>query len=98
MNNDATAKIAMIEASLQCFVCGLIGLLPVIGLPFSILALWNAGRARTREKQCWNPAKAYRIWGVVCAVMGPIIWGFVATVFIYNATTGGDRDATAWGD
>ena len=39
MNADAAAKIAMLRGSVRCFVLGLVGLLPFIGLPFAILAL-----------------------------------------------------------
>lgn len=89
MNNDAVAKIAMIESSLRCFTFGLIGLLPGIGIPFSILALWNAGKARVREKKYWNPAKVYRNWGVVCAATGMIVWVFVGILVVWNAVAGG---------
>jgi len=89
MNNDAMAKVVMIEASLRCFMFGLIGLLPVIGLPFSILALWNGGRARIREKRYWNPAKKYRINGVICAGIGMVLWTFIGTLIVWNAVTGG---------
>ncbi len=65
MNNDAMEKIVMLRSSMRCFVYGLLGFLPVIGLPFAILSLWNSGRARVRERKYWNAAKAYRIWGVV---------------------------------
>jgi hypothetical protein len=99
MNNDAMAKVVMIEASWRCFVFGLIGLLPIIGLPFSILALWNGGRARVREKQYWNPAKVYRNWGVICAAIGMVIWVIVGALIIYNATTGGwSSDGGGGGD
>jgi len=43
MNNDAVAKIAILKDSMRCFIYGLLGFLPVIGLPFAIAALWLAG-------------------------------------------------------
>lgn len=88
MNNDAVAKIVMFDCSLRCFTYGLIALLPVIGLPFAILSLWNAGRARVREKTYWNVAKPYRIWGIVCAALGAIFWVTVETMIVYNIATG----------
>lgn len=88
MNNDAAAKITMIRCSRRCFGFGLAGMLPFIGLPFAVLALWNGGRARVRERQYWNAAKPYRIWGVVCAGIGTIIWALVAGILIFNAVTG----------
>jgi hypothetical protein len=85
MNADTEAKIKLLKNSLRCFVCGLLGLLPVIGLPFAIAALWISGRVRAREKLFWNAAQPYRIWGVVCAAVGTIFGGFILTIIIYHA-------------
>jgi hypothetical protein len=87
MNTDAEAKIRMLKSSLRCSVYGLLGLLPVIGLPFAIATLWISGRVRAREKLFWNAARPYRIWGVVCAAGGTIFWGFILTIIIYQAVT-----------
>ena len=35
MNTDPDAKIQMLNSSMRCFVFGLLGLIPVIGLPFA---------------------------------------------------------------
>jgi hypothetical protein len=48
--------------------------LPVIGLPFALAAFWISGSVRVKEKRFWNGAKSYRVWGVVCAALGAIIW------------------------
>jgi hypothetical protein len=91
MNNDAMSKIVMLEGSMRCFVYGLIGLLPLIGLPFALLALWNGGRARVRERQYWNAAKPYRVWGTFCAALGTVFWMLNVVLIIYQAVTGADR-------
>ncbi len=96
MNNDARAKIVMIEASMHSFTLGLISLLPFIGVPFSILALWYAGRARVREKQYWNPAKVYRNWGVVCAATGMVVWVMIGILFLYHAFIGDSNGNGGW--
>jgi len=83
------AKIRMIKSSLRCFVFGLLGLLPLIGLPFALAALWISGRIRLQEKQLWNAARPYRIWGVVCAALGTVFWGFLLTLVVYQAVWGG---------
>jgi len=88
MNTDTEAKIQMLNGSMRCFVFGLLGLIPVIGLPFAIAALWISGRVRVKEKQMWNAARFYRIWGVVCAAGGTIFWSFILTLIIYQAATG----------
>lgn len=79
------AKIRMMKGSLRCFVFGLLGLLPVIGLPFALAALWTSGRARAHEKYFWNAARPYRIWGVVCAALGAVVWSVVDTLLIFHA-------------
>jgi hypothetical protein len=86
MNPAAEAKIRMLENSLRCFVCGLLGLLPIIGLPFAFVALVvYSGRVRVGQKRYWNAAKPYWIWGVVSAMAGTIFWGFILIIVIYHA-------------
>lgn len=87
MNPDAPAKIEMMRGSLRCFTYGLLGLLPAIGVPFAIAALWISGRVRLRERQFWNPAHTYRVVGVASAAVGMIFWFFVAALVIYNIAT-----------
>jgi hypothetical protein len=82
MNADASAKIKMLKSSMRCLVFGLLGLIPLIGLPFALSALWISGRVRVKEKQMWNAAQSYRIWGVVCAAGGTICWGFILFLII----------------
>ncbi len=88
MNDNAAAKIAMLEGSMRCLVFGLLGLIPLIGLPFALLALWNSGRIRRKEKQFWNPAKSYRIWGGIFAGLGTAFFVLAAALIIYNTATG----------
>jgi hypothetical protein len=78
-------KIRMMKASLRCFILGLLGLLPIIGLPFALGALWVSGQARAHEKHLWNPARPYRILGVAAAAVSAVIWGMVDTLLIARA-------------
>ena len=82
MNADTSAKIKMLNSSMRCLVFGLLGLIPLIGLPFALSALWISGRVRVKEKQMWNAARSYRTWGVVCAAGGTICWGFILFLII----------------
>jgi hypothetical protein len=75
--NAADDKIKMMKGSIRCLVDGLLGLIPIIGLPFALAALWVSGRVRQQEKRFWNPAKPYRILGVVCAATGTILWASI---------------------
>lgn len=85
MNTDASIKIQMIKGSLRCFVFGVLGLLPVIGPPFALAALWISGRIRVKERSYWNAARPYRIWGITSAAVGAIIWSGVDTLLIYHS-------------
>ncbi len=85
--NPAATKIQMMKWSIRCFVDGLLGFIPIIGLPFALVALWCSGKARQLEKQFWNSAKPYRICGVICAAVGTIFWVLVLALIIYSAAT-----------
>lgn len=81
-------KIVMLKGSMRCFAFGLLGLLPGLGLPFAMLALWNAIRVRALEREYWNAAKPYRIWGVILAVLGIICFNGPVLFFLgYNFVT-----------
>jgi hypothetical protein len=82
MNTNASAKIQMLKSSMRCFVFGLLGLIPLVGLPFGLAALWISGRVRVQEKQLWNAARPFRIGGVICAAIGTILWTGILTIVI----------------
>ena len=85
MNNIPAAKIKMMKASIRCLIFGLLGLLPIIGLPFALAALWLSGLVRAKEKLFWNAARPYRIWGVACAAIGAVVWSVVDALLIARA-------------
>jgi hypothetical protein len=83
MNDLSAAKIKMMKASIRCLIYGVFSLLPVIGLPFGLAALWISGRVRQQEKHLWNAAKPYRVYGVICAAAGTILGtGILGMLFI----------------
>ena len=85
MNDLPAAKIKMMKGSIRCLTLGLLGLLPLIGVPFALAALWSSYSARRMERQFWNPAKTHRILGLICAAVGALIWSAVDTILIYHA-------------
>jgi hypothetical protein len=89
MNPAAEAKIKMLNSSIRCFVFGLLGLIPLIGLPFAFSALWISGRVRAKEKQLWNAARPYRIWGVVIATAGTLFWFLIGVLIACNSISNG---------
>ncbi len=84
MNEQAASKLNMLQASVLCLVFGLLGLLPVVGLPFALAALWISGRVRRQEKRFWNAAQPYRIMGVACAALGSILWTGILIIAVFR--------------
>ena len=87
MNDIPAAKINMMKGSIRCLIFGLLALLPVIGLPFGLAALWISGGVRVKEKLFWNPARPCRVWGVACAAIGAVVWSVVDALMIFHAVT-----------
>lgn len=84
-NSPASVKLKMMKASTGCLALGLLSLLPLIGVPFALAALWASFSARKLERQSWNPAKPHRVIGLACASLGALIWSCVDTILIYHA-------------
>jgi hypothetical protein len=66
-------KIRVIEQSLASFVFGLLSLIPLLGLPFAVLAVVRQLNAWSQAGQEWNPAKPYLLWGFGLAWLGGLI-------------------------
>ena len=84
MNTEIEIKIQMLKSSLECFVFGLLGLLPLIGFPFAVVALVISGKVRACQKKNWNAAKPYWIGGVACSCVGILLWGAVGILILFN--------------
>jgi hypothetical protein len=52
-------RIAAIELSLRCFVYSLVGLVPLVGLPFAMAAIVRSRRVPKADAPDWNPANRY---------------------------------------
>jgi hypothetical protein len=63
-------QVIVIQLSLRSFACGLIGVVPLIGLAPALHALFCWARIRRRYPEVWNPASAYLSWGTALAVLG----------------------------
>jgi hypothetical protein len=63
-------RIIVIQLSLRAFGCGLLALLPIIGLLPAVCALSSWARIRLRYRNEWNPASDYLSWGASLAVVG----------------------------
>ncbi len=82
--SDPAARIRVIKESLRCFVLGLFGLVPVLGLPAAWRAIHLHGRIRRDPGAEWNPACAYARWGCFFGGMGVAVavavFGFVVVL------------------
>jgi hypothetical protein len=79
---EAEIKIQMLKRSMRCFALGLLAALPVLGFAFGILALIAGGQARAAEKNYWNAARPYRIFGTIAAAISVIFWSFIIILII----------------
>ena len=63
-------RITAIEKSCKVFICGLIGLFPLIGLLPAIYALVSGRQIRIHYRDSWNPASRYLNAGIWMAALG----------------------------
>jgi hypothetical protein len=73
-------KTEMIERSLSCFKWGLLGLLPVIGIPMAVMSLAQYRRVKRGRGAMWNPAERHLFLGAMCARAG--IWPILIAVVV----------------
>ena len=52
-------RIAAVKSSLRCFVYSLIGLVPLIGIPFAVAAIVRSRQVRRAVSSNWNPGDRY---------------------------------------
>ena len=79
-------KVRVIEQSLRCFVFGLLSLIPLLGLPFAILAVVRHRDAWSQADREWNPANAYLVWGFGLAWLGGLISLGALAIFVLALT------------
>jgi len=74
MNPPGTMdKIALIKISVRCFICGILGFLPLIGIPFAAIAIGNFRRVFFGKSTLWNPAARYLRVGMICGMAGILL-------------------------
>ena len=83
-------RIELITKSLRCFVLGLLGLIPILGIPASAVSLVQYWQVTRRQGMNWNPASAYLNWGLCFAIAGLLTSFVIAAAIglaIVNAMT-----------
>lgn len=66
-------RIEITNKSLQCFVLGAVGLVPVLGIPAGILAVIRFCQVTFRRGDEWNPAQRYLVWGFILGLLSLLI-------------------------
>ena len=65
--------IIAINYSRRCLAFSFGGLVPLLGLPFVLLAFANYYRARAASNGYWNAGQTLLVWGRVIATLGLLI-------------------------
>ena len=58
-NSPLQNRIAAVKSSLRCFVYSLIGLIPLVGIPFVAAAMVRSRVVPKADSLDWNPADRY---------------------------------------
>lgn len=75
------SRIELIHKSLLCFVLGLVGCVPVLGIPAGVLAIATFRSVTMRKGEAWNPARRYLLWGFYLGAGGLLFSFVVAMLF-----------------
>ena len=81
-------KIELIRCSLRCFGFGLVGVVPVLGVPFAFTALISSARLKRRQGAEWNPAGHFLFVGTLCARIGLAVTLLAVGIITILAITG----------
>lgn len=71
--DEPGARIEVIRRSLAAFACGIVGLIPVLGLFPALYAIVCGIAVRGRSRNQWNPALPYLIAGIVLGCFGLLV-------------------------
>jgi hypothetical protein len=81
------SKSEAIRRSLLCFQFGLVGLVPVIGIPWAVMAMTQYQRVKLGWDSGWNPAERYLLWGsryVLLAILSNALAGLAICILNYK--------------
>lgn len=78
-------RIHVIEKSLRIFVCGIAGLIPLIGLIPAVYAIFSGARLYSRWRNDWNPAAAYLNRGMWVGLASTGLWLLIAAAILIRS-------------
>lgn len=82
MTDDPLARAETIRKSLRTFVCGILGVVPLLGFVPAAYALASWLTVHQRHRTQWNPASGYLTGGLILAVFGLLSSGLTVTVIL----------------
>ena len=77
-------RIQLVRRSLNIFLCGLGGFIPIIGFIPALVAIVRAVRLHARFQNEWNPAAAYVTAGVTLALFSLGISALGGAIAVLN--------------
>ena len=66
-------KVLAIQAALRCFTCGLLSLIPMLGIPFALAAMLFHAKASGLAPDDWHVARRYAMLGMLFAALGLLL-------------------------
>ncbi|MBN2506242.1 MAG: hypothetical protein JXQ71_06065 [Verrucomicrobia bacterium] len=78
--NSPQDRIHVIEGSLRCFCCGLLGIVPLVGVAASFIAFHHYHRTRRQAGGAWNPARRHLRLGYALGWFGVAANGALAAL------------------
>lgn len=66
-------RVAAIESALRCFTCGLLALVPLLGLPFAVAAVVLFAKSSRHSVDDLNPARRCALLGLTFALIGTFV-------------------------
>ena len=72
-SRSPTTRAQLIERSLRCLRSGILGLIPILGVPFAARAWVEFLRLRRTREGLWNPASDYLAWSALLACVGLLL-------------------------
>lgn len=78
---DPMVTVRLAERSLRGFVIGLLGWVPLFGLPLAGIGIWIGLRIQAESRGRWNPGRQYAFGGLILSLGSVLIqFGTVFTV------------------
>jgi hypothetical protein len=66
-------KVLALQSALRCFTCGLLSLIPVLGIPFALAAMLFHAKASDHAPDDWHVARRYALLGMLFAALGLLL-------------------------